>query len=134
MNIAKGLIMIFGVKCKHCNQILKLSEATGKMDYCSCGKLWVDKCLQSELFRYNGYLCGDIVDENLNIVVDEYIMSKRAVTNEQKREIVEQLYTIWCRVPELRLGQMIYNYFEEPELHYIEDKDFIAVLDHKTNE
>ncbi len=61
--------------------------------------------------------------------------SKRAITPEQKREIIEQLYAIWCRVPELRLGQLVYinsTHLKKPGLFYIEDVDFIKLLDCKT--
>ncbi len=58
--------------------------------------------------------------------------NKRAITPEHKREIVERLLALWLKQPELRLGQMIYNNIEEPELFYMEDADFIEALDQKT--
>ncbi len=34
---------------------------------------------------------------------------KRAVTVEQKRALLEQIFNIWVKCPEVRLGQLIYN-------------------------
>lgn len=33
----------------------------------------------------------------------------RALTPEQKRELIERLYAAWCRQPEQRLGQFVSN-------------------------
>lgn len=39
-------------------------------------------------------------------------MEGRAETPEQKREILDQLYLLWCQYPNWRLGQLICNAME----------------------
>lgn len=60
-------------------------------------------------------------------------MDKRAVTNEQKREIIERLYALWITPEETeqRLGQLIFNYVirgTSTPFFYIEDYDFMERL------
>lgn len=55
-------------------------------------------------------------------------MNKRAVTPDKKREIVEDLLTIWLDNPQLRLGQLIGNVYHAPtggDPYHVEDVDFI---------
>lgn len=63
-------------------------------------------------------------------------MNKRAVTEEQKREIIERLYMVWLKEPEWRLSQLIWNTFQGSDFFYVEDKAFIEYLEksHETNE
>jgi|GEM_PF-5585397 hypothetical protein len=53
----------------------------------------------------------------------------RAKTNEQKREIIERLYAIWTKNPDLRLSQLIENTYGEFDYFYIEDGDFVAHIE-----
>lgn len=53
---------------------------------------------------------------------------KRATSPEQKKEIVEDLLSIWLRNPSLRLGQLIGNVYHAPsggDPYHVEDYDFI---------
>jgi hypothetical protein len=36
-------------------------------------------------------------------------LNSRAITPEQKREIIERIYAAWLNVPEQRLGQLLDN-------------------------
>lgn len=60
---------------------------------------------------------------------------KRATTDEQKKEILEDLLSIWKENPDLRLTQLIGNVYpcgpddmdghDDPYFVYAEDYDFI---------
>ena len=52
----------------------------------------------------------------------------RANTPEQKQEIINRLHALWLQYPELRLGQLILNYFRA-DFYYIEDFDLIEKLE-----
>ncbi len=60
---------------------------------------------------------------------------KRAITNEQKREIIERLYNAWIKEPDLRLGQLLHNelitneYVSNIPLFYVEDYDLVEQLE-----
>lgn len=53
--------------------------------------------------------------------------NERAVTDEQKRAVIERLLAAWCRMPALRLGQMLDSALMReqpgPDLFYVEDED-----------
>lgn len=52
----------------------------------------------------------------------------RATTPEQKKQIVEDLLSIWLDNPGLRLGQLIGNVYHAPtggDPYHVEDYDFI---------
>jgi hypothetical protein len=49
----------------------------------------------------------------------------RAKTDKQKREIIERLYTIWTKNPDLRLGQLIDNSVVRKDIFYVEDGQFL---------
>lgn len=52
----------------------------------------------------------------------------RAKTPEQKKEIVEDLLSIWLDNPKLRLGQLIGNVYHAPsggDPYHVEDYDLI---------
>ena len=53
----------------------------------------------------------------------------RAVTDEQKRLILDRLYIAWCNMPALRLGQLIKNVFGDKDFFYVEDDDFIEEVE-----
>lgn len=55
-------------------------------------------------------------------------MKDRAITNEQKREVIESLYALWIKNPELRLGQLIWNGMKEHDLFFEEDECFVEIL------
>lgn len=51
----------------------------------------------------------------------------RAYSAEQKRAIIERLYALWLRWPELRLGQLIMNIFGD--IYHVEDSVLIEELE-----
>ena len=51
----------------------------------------------------------------------------RAATDEQKRAVIERLYTLWCAHPELRLGQLLGNV--SSDLYYKEDFPLVETLE-----
>lgn len=55
-------------------------------------------------------------------------IERRAETPEEKRAIIERLYTMWLRHPQLRLGQLIANSITI-DLFSIEDSDLIACIE-----
>lgn len=53
---------------------------------------------------------------------------ERATTDEKKKQIVEDLLSIWLEHPNLRLGQLIGNVYHAPtggDPYHVEDYDFI---------
>ena len=52
----------------------------------------------------------------------------RAHTPEQKRAIIQRLYTIWLDAPTLRLGQLIYIATGDKKLFDIEDEILVGKL------
>ena len=57
---------------------------------------------------------------------------KRAITLEEKKEIVDRLLALWTRdkeMSDLRLGQMIWNVTQGGDFFYIEDYDFIKLIE-----
>jgi hypothetical protein len=52
-------------------------------------------------------------------------------TPEQKRATVERLLDLWLEFPELRLGQLIGNYFRDPDLYYAHDAYLVEELERK---
>lgn len=59
-------------------------------------------------------------------------MDKRATTPELKREVIERLYELWIKHPELRLGQLIGNVYHYPsglDPYFDEDFKFIDKLE-----
>lgn len=65
------------------------------------------------------------------------VMQFRAITTEQKRDLVMRLLSVWLNVPELRLGQLLVNGLDNlvPEhdkshhLFNIEDEILIQLLE-----
>lgn len=66
------------------------------------------------------------------------MMDRRAVTEEQKAEILNRLLTAWLAFPEQRLGQLIENYYgrvspldvsRPPDLYHIEDYDLVENIE-----
>jgi len=58
-------------------------------------------------------------------------MNNRAKTDEQKREIVDRLYAVWVKNPDLRFGQLIWNGYGniESNLFYVEDRELISSME-----
>ena len=52
----------------------------------------------------------------------------RARTDEQKKDIMDRLLTLWLNNKEMRLGQLINNVIVTT-LYYIEDYTFIEALE-----
>ena len=52
----------------------------------------------------------------------------RAMTDEQKRVVIERLYLLWCTHPEVRLGQLLGNV--SPDLYFTEDVPLMDSLEH----
>jgi hypothetical protein len=61
------------------------------------------------------------------------INEKRALTNEQKEEIIVKVLEVWEQHPHLRLGQMIYIALNDKDIFYVEDEDFVTELQKKFN-
>ena len=62
-------------------------------------------------------------------------MKDRALTEEQKKEVLAKLLECWMQCPEMRLGQLIENARiwhrindESPDLFYIEDYKLVNIL------
>jgi hypothetical protein len=55
-------------------------------------------------------------------------LKDRAVTKEQKEEILNRLGVLWLDNPELRLGQLIKNVYKE-DFYSVEDYEFIEKLE-----
>jgi uncharacterized protein YihD (DUF1040 family) len=53
---------------------------------------------------------------------------------ERISEILNELKSIWNSFPDLRLGQMLLNVFNDQELYYVEDKDLIKHIRHHYSE
>jgi len=58
-------------------------------------------------------------------------MLKRATTSAQKREVIESLLAIWESRPELRLLQLILNFYPDNDgfSYCVEDYDFVQTLE-----
>lgn len=74
-------------------------------------------------------------DELVNELRPGPLPATRAVTPEQKREVIERLLAAWMRAPDLRLGQLISNSVYEPvsgrmvDLFTIEDVVFVESVE-----
>jgi len=59
-------------------------------------------------------------------------MDKRALTDEDKKEVISEVLEIWKKYPKLRLGQLIENavltILSETNLFFIEDSEFVEML------
>lgn len=58
-----------------------------------------------------------------------HALKYRALTDEQKRDVIERLYQIWLHHSELRLGQLL----SIGDLYYIEDFDLVNRLEQHTS-
>ena len=56
-------------------------------------------------------------------------LAGRASTPEQKREITDRLLAAWLKVPELRLGQLIYCACPSERLFNLEDYPLIERIE-----
>lgn len=59
--------------------------------------------------------------------LSQHSQEYRAHTPEQKREIIERLYSIWLEKSDLRLGQLITSFGRG--LYNTEDFDLIVILE-----
>ena len=57
-------------------------------------------------------------------------MKLRAKTNEQKKEIVDSIYTAWVKEPELRFGQFLFLNVSQ-NLFYIEDYELKGIMENE---
>ena len=53
---------------------------------------------------------------------------KRARTPEEKLQVIQRLYTAWCKVPDYRLGQLIQGEFKG-DCFYVSDDKFIKCIE-----
>jgi hypothetical protein len=55
----------------------------------------------------------------------------RAYTPEQKKQILQRLYSVWLSYPHMRLGQLIHNAVDSSgqALFYIEDQPLIKACE-----
>lgn len=57
----------------------------------------------------------------------------RAITPEQKREVIERIYNAWLKAPQQRLGQLIsnatYNKNTIKDIFYVEDEDLAEKIE-----
>lgn len=53
---------------------------------------------------------------------------ERAITEAQKKAIIDVVYEIWISNPELRLGQLIANSINERSLFHVEDGELRDAL------
>lgn len=44
-------------------------------------------------------------------------------------KVCDRLKQLWKQYPDLRLGQIILNVIQDPQLYYIEDDDLINILE-----
>jgi len=44
-------------------------------------------------------------------------------------KILSELEEIWSKFPDLRLGQLLLNLFNDPQLYYIEDEKLVEALE-----
>ena len=56
-------------------------------------------------------------------------MRRRAMTPQQKRDIIERLLSLWEDNPDLRLGQLISNTEGQANQFYLEDYQFMDMLE-----
>lgn len=57
------------------------------------------------------------------------MVKKRAITNEEKKIIIDRLYEAWKKEPQMRLGQLITVAFKGLDFFYTEDEDFISTIE-----
>jgi len=60
--------------------------------------------------------------------MSELSQTNRATTDEQERQVIERLYTLWIVRPELRLGQLLGNVFRDI-YYYVEDNEMMQTLE-----
>jgi hypothetical protein len=53
------------------------------------------------------------------------------MTSKDRREIIERLLVLWEEFPDLRLGQLIGNYFKDPALYYASDRYLVETLERR---
>jgi hypothetical protein len=58
-------------------------------------------------------------------------MTGRAITDEQKRAILDRVYAVWCKCHTQRLGQLLENATRgrPPVLFYREDEELVTCLE-----
>lgn len=64
--------------------------------------------------------------------IKSYNRHKRADTPEKKREVIEKLFHLWLKYPELRLGQLIDNslFNDIVSLYNVEDFDLVRHIEY----
>lgn len=43
--------------------------------------------------------------------------------------ILDRLGVIWKKFPDLRLGQLVLNVWQDPSMYYVEDEEFINEIE-----
>lgn len=59
-------------------------------------------------------------------------MKDRAITPEQKKEVLDSILKVWLNNPDLRLGQLIRNSkdkYSSMKLFYIEDYELMKMIE-----
>lgn len=56
-------------------------------------------------------------------------MKGRAITEDEKRGVINRIYRAWCLVPEQRLGQLLSNSRDQRDIFYTEDLDLVASVE-----
>lgn len=54
---------------------------------------------------------------------------RRAITNAQKRAVIERIFVAWCERPSMRLGQLLENANGRCCLFYAEDSDLATLVE-----
>lgn len=58
----------------------------------------------------------------------------RAVTDEQKRVVMERLLAAWMKMPELRLGQLLVAGVTGRDVFYVEDETLVRCAERLVEE
>jgi hypothetical protein len=57
------------------------------------------------------------------------MLDRRALTPEQKKQVLDDVLEVWLKKPELRLGQLIFNAISSRKnIYYVEDLDIVEHL------
>jgi hypothetical protein len=78
--------------------------------------------------RTAGPIIGQCIGDNQHVSMsfsNEQTPHNNASTPEQKREIIERLYQLWSKNPEMRFGRMV----SVPSLYYVSDFKLIEDLE-----
>ena len=54
---------------------------------------------------------------------------RRANGSEEKKAILDRIYSVWVRNPDMRLGQIVSGGLAMGDAYYIEDRDLIKKIE-----